>query len=198
MQKVKLTKTVLKKQKDNLKRYERYLPTLYIKKHQLQKEIERARMELTKKKEKINKLTEALTPWISLLGEEVGLNELVKLKKIETRRDNIAGVDIPIFVKAHIDMKRYDLFLYPLWVDRGVDSIRAMLTLRSEQTALAYQERCLLRELRVTAQRVNLFEKVKIPETKEVIRKISIYLGDQQIAAVGWARMAKKKIQGAG
>ena len=35
-------------------------------------------------------------------------------------------------------------------------------------------------ELRTTSQRVNLFEKVKIPECRENIRVIRIFLGDEQ------------------
>ena len=195
MPKVKLTKTELKKQKDHLKRYNRYLPTLYIKKHQLQKEIERIRLELNRLDEEYNKLLDEMSSWISLLNEEVELENLIKLKKIETGQDNIAGVDIPVFVDALIDVVSYDLFMYPLWVDSAVDIIRNLLIYRAKRAVLKFQELCLSKELKVTAQRVNLFEKVKIPEANESIRAISIYLGDQQVAAVGWARMAKKKIQ---
>ena len=39
MAKVKLTKNELKAQRDALKRYERYLPTLQLKKQQLQAEV---------------------------------------------------------------------------------------------------------------------------------------------------------------
>ena len=144
----------------------------------------------------MNRLTDEMVPWVSLLGEEVGLQELIELKGIEIRQENIAGVDIPVFVEAHIEVKDYDLYEYPLWVDRAIDLVKQMIILRSEKLIFNFQERCLQKELQVTSQRVNLFEKVKIPESKEAIRRIAIYLGDQQIAEVGWARMAKKKIQG--
>ena len=52
----------------------------------------------------------------------------------------------------------------------------------------------LSRELRTATQRVNLFEKVKIPETREIIKKISIYLGDQQTSEVVRGKIAKKKL----
>ncbi|ODS31993.1 MAG: hypothetical protein SCARUB_02881 [Candidatus Scalindua rubra] len=196
MKKIKLTKTELKKQKDNLKRYKRYLPILHIKKQQLQKEIERVMIELKRITYGFNKLREEIIPWICLLGEEVALSDLIMLKEIETSVENIAGVDIPVFVTAHIDIKRYDLFIYPLWVDRAVEVISKMISLQAEGFVLMERLHHLEKELRITSQRVNLFEKVKIPETKVAIRRISIFLGDQQAAAVGWARMAKKKIQG--
>jgi len=56
------------------------------------------------------------------------------------------------------------------------------------------QVRLLQEELHATSQRVNLFEKVKIPETEENIRKISIYLADQQVNAVVRSKISKRKI----
>jgi V/A-type H+-transporting ATPase subunit D len=53
----------------------------------------------------------------------------------------------------------------------------------------------LRRELRITTQRVNLFEKVKIPEAEEAIRLIKIYIGDQMSNAVGRSKIAKRKIE---
>ena len=196
MKKVKLTKTELKKQKDQLKRYNRYLPTLYIKKQQIQTEIERVRANLSEVDRELNRLMDEIAHWVSLLGEDIGLNELIELKQIEIKRENIAGVDIPVFVQTHINTKPYDLYEYPLWVDKAVETLKTIMLFRSKRLVLTFQERCLQKELRVTSQRVNLFEKVKIPEAKEAIRKIAIYLGDQRIAEVGWARTAKKKIEG--
>ena len=195
MRKIKLTKTELKTQKNSLKRYKRYLPILNIKKQQLQREMEGVRIELEKTASELNKLRKEIMPWICLLGEEVGLSDLIILKKIETSVENVAGVDIPVFVEAHIDIKRYDLFIYPLWVDKAVDIISKMISLQAEESVLTERLRLLEQELNITSQRVNLFEKVKIPEAKAAIRQIAIFLGDQQAAAVGWARMAKNKIQ---
>ncbi|HDN58588.1 MAG TPA: V-type ATP synthase subunit D, partial [Candidatus Marinimicrobia bacterium] len=55
--------------------------------------------------------------------------------------------------------------------------------------------RILREELRVTVQRINLFEKVKIPETRENIRKIQIFLGDLQTAEVVRGKIAKAKLE---
>ncbi len=196
MGKIKLTKTELKTQKDSLKRYKRYLPILNIKKQQLQREMEGVRIEHERTSFEFNQLREEIIPWVCLLGEKVGLSDLIILKEIETGVEYIAGVEIPVFVEAHMDIKRYDLFLYPLWVDKAVDIISKMISLQAEESVLVERLRRLEQELNITSQRVNLFEKVKIPEVKAAIRQISIFLGDQQAAAVGWARIAKKKIQG--
>ncbi len=195
MQKIKLTKTELRTQKNNLKRFNRYLPILHIKKQQLQRVIEMVRVEHRRVTVEFNKLRKEMIPWIALLGEEVGLIEILRCKKIETRIENIAGVDVPIFVAAHIEREKYDLLLTPLWVDRAVNTIDKILSLKAEEFILSERLSSLERELSITSQRVNLFEKVKIPEAKEAVRKILIFLGDQQAAAMGWARIAKNKIK---
>jgi len=89
---------------------------------------------------------------------------------------------------------RYDLFVLPLWVDKGLLTLKEFAVLDSEIEVIRMQEDLLGKELTVTTQRVNLFEKVKIPETRENIRSIRIYLGDQQTAAVVRGKIAKNNI----
>jgi len=68
------------------------------------------------------------------------------------------------------------------------------MSLDLEAEVLDEQVRLLEAELRSTSQRVNLFEKVKIPETQENIKKISIYMADQQVNAVVRSKISKRKV----
>lgn len=88
----------------------------------------------------------------------------------------------------------YDIDDYPLWVDTALIKLREIARLDALVSTLRKQEELLEKELRATSQRVNLFEKVKIPEAKENIRKIGVYLGDQQTAAVVRGKISKKKL----
>lgn len=193
MQKVRLTKTTLKQQRDDLRRYERYLPTLRIKKQQLQREIGRAQAELRLVRKELDMLMGEIDGWAELLAEEVGLEGSLELERVEVSWDNVAGVDVPIFVKARTRIDHYDLFSTPPWVDHALAALQKVVELSSHQEVLKEQQRRLQRELRTTAQRVNLFERIKIPETQGNIRRISVHLGDQQTAAFGWALLAKRK-----
>jgi len=195
MGKTKLTKHELKRQKENLKRYRRFLPTLTAKKQQLQREIVRISAGIEQGETAIAGVKAAMEPWIQLLAEDVGLESFVSLKGIETSLDNIAGVDIPLFSKASIEVEAYDLMTTPLWVDSAVDAIKKIVMLEAEMAVRKVQLERLRAELLITTQRVNLFEKVKIPEAMGAIRRITIHLGDMQTAGVVWARMAKKKIE---
>jgi V/A-type H+-transporting ATPase subunit D len=198
--KIKLTKNELKKQKDALKMYKRYLPTLQLKKQQLQTEIRgiesRAR---TIAAERDRHMAE-FQSWVAVFGEEEALKNgeggwIISSGTIRTASGNIAGVDIPIFKGADFVIDEYDLFSKPLWIDRALDRLKAMLSLDLEIKVLEEQIARLGKELRTTTQRVNLFEKVKIPETASGIKKIGIYLGDQQTAQVVRGKMAKRKVE---
>jgi len=194
MAKIKLTKNELKKQKDQLKRFKRYLPTLILKKQQLQLEIRMVEQKMEQRLKEQEAMKKALDSWVVLFGEARPLEDLVVLSRVDKGWGNIAGVDIPVFMGAEYKTVRYDLVLEPLWVDAAVDRLKEIVAVDLEVEVLREQVELLAQELRTTSQRVNLFEKVKIPEAKENIRNINIYLGDQQTAAVVRGKIAKSNL----
>jgi len=195
MGKLKLTKNELKRQRDELKRFEQYLPTLLLKKQQLQLEIQKIHKAMEEVKKEKAYLKATIYKWADVFAEDVGLRDLVSLKEVLTDTGNIAGIDTPVFKEAVFDVKKYDLVITPLWVDYGVDAVKQVMTENAKMGILEKQEELIREELRITTQRVNLFEKVKIPQAVENIRKIQICLGDLQTAAVVRGKIAKEKIQ---
>ena len=192
MAKIKLTKNELKKQKDSLKMFRRYLPTLILKKQQLQAEIRITEIRLRELKEEKDHLDKIFKPWIAVFGEKgIFTPEILKISRIDTAQGNIAGVNIPIFKGAEFEITGYDLARMPLWLDIAVEKLKQVFLLDLEAQIVEEQRKRLDHELRITTQRVNLFEKIKIPETRENIRKIQVYLGDQQTAAVVRGKIAK-------
>jgi len=194
MAKIKLTKNELKKQKDDLKRFKRYLPTLQLKKQQLQLEIRQVEQKQEEKRAIQDEIRKSLESWIAVFGEPIELSSLVEVESVQTDTGNIAGVDIPLFTGLTYKKIDYDLFEMPLWIDMGLEQFKSIVALDVEVEVLDEQIRRLSEELRTTTQRVNLFEKVKIPEAKDNIRTINIYLGDQQTAAVVRGKIAKNKV----
>jgi V/A-type H+-transporting ATPase subunit D len=196
MAEVKLTKGELKKQRDALRQYERYLPTLLLKKQQLQMEILHQINLLAEKKRLYAKKREFILGWAGLLGEAPQeLKTWITPENVITATKNIAGVDLPVFSHVEFSPVEYDLFLMPLWLDLALDILKALVILGEEISVIQRGIVTLKQELRITTQRVNLFEKVKIPETTEAIRLIKIYIGDQMANAVGRAKIAKNKIE---
>ena len=192
MARVKLTKTELKAQTDALKRFQRFLPMLLLKKQQLQGEIAGivAKVEATGAKERA--LREALGRWAGLFaaGEEQ-LSGLVRVTDVRKGSANVAGVTIPTFESVEVEVREIDMWATPAWVDDAVKAATEVLSLQHERAVYEEQRRLVAEELQQTSQRVNLFEKVKIPECREAIRVIKIALGDEQTAAVTRGKIAK-------
>lgn len=195
MAKIKLTKGELKKQRDSLKQFERYLPTLLLKKQQLQMKILETNKILEEQMNIFVKKEKCIQEWVGLLGDsEVDLKQWITPIEIITGSINIAGANVPVFMEVKFKEAEYDLYTTPFWIDEGIEELRDMVQAMVEVKIVQKRIKILEKELRTTSQRVNLFEKIKIPECKESIRKIGIYLGDQQANAVGVSKVTKKKI----
>jgi V/A-type H+-transporting ATPase subunit D len=196
MAKIKQTKNELKKQKDSLKMYQRYLPTLLLKKQQLQGEIRLTELRIKELHTEKELLDESFKTWIGVFGEKGFFTPaILKIVSLKTGHGNIAGVAIPVFEGAEFSISPYDLAGTPLWLDIAVEKMKQAMLLDLEAQIVAEQRKLLDRELRVTTQRVNLFEKIKIPETRNSIKKIQVYLGDQQTSAVVRGKIAKSGLE---
>ncbi len=198
MSKLKLTKTELKTQSDALKQYRRFLPTLQLKKQQLQVELRKSRDLVEANRSEYAALRQELERFVGLYAD-AGVLEFIKdnLQVVGVSRStaNIAGVTVPVFDKVDFAEKAYDMFTADLWLDGGLATVKKLISLIEAGKVLEEQYRLLNVELLSTTQRVNLFEKVKIPECMENIRKIQIYLGDATTAAVVRSKIAKRKMQ---
>ena len=195
MAKIKLTKNELKVQKDALKMYRRYLPTLTLKKQQLQSEIRTIEAKAIAVRQEREKLEKGFSSWIAVFSEKSAFPDgIITVSNIRKGVGNIAGVTIPTFEGADFGRGDYDLYETPLWVDIAANHMEKAMSLDLEAEVLDEQVRLLEKELLSTSQRVNLFEKVKIPETEENIKKISIYMADQQVSAVVRSKISKRKI----
>ncbi len=206
MSKIKLTKGELKRQRDALAQFERYLPTLQLKKQQLQIKTLEARRRLQQLEERLRTDEQEILEWAGVMGDpETGktdeqgrlildLARYVLPQDVRLGQINIAGAYVPVLQDVSFPAEDYDLYATPWWVDRAIEQLRALMRLVVEGQVIKEEIRLLERELRVTSQRVNLFEKVKIPEAQDNIRKITIYIGDQQANAVGVSKVAKRKL----
>lgn len=193
MAKIKYTKNELKAQRDALTRFTRYLPTLQLKKQQLQMEVRALEAQITAKRAEEDALRTDLSSWVKLFSEPFDFSPYIQVDAIERSFGNIAGVAIPLFSGIRFKEETPDFFNTPAWIDSGIDVLRHLIRLRAEREVIEEQHRLLSDELRTTSQRVNLFEKVKIPECRDHIRRIRIFMGDQQTAAVARSKIAKGK-----
>lgn len=195
MAKIKFTKNELKRQRDSFNRFNRYLPMLQLKKKQLQAQISKTELAIASLNRQLAGLKQSLQAWVDVFAEGVDLSALLKLSRVNIESGNVAGIDVPLFAGVEFKIMPYDDMSVALWVDEGLEALKQAITLKAE-LLVRFKERDILRqELRITSQRVNLFEKVKIPEAVENIRVIQIHLGDLQTANVIRGKIAKNKIE---
>lgn len=197
--KYKLTRPELKRYRDALGRFEHYLPMLKLKQQQLQVRLR----QISQEREAIARSTEAvearLRSYEPMLAERAGIpvRQWAVPEEVRTSRSNIAGVEVPVFDEVIFTPHRHSLFATAPWADQALADLRELSTWQARLDVARTQEQRLKHELSRVTQRVNLFEKVKIPEAREAIRQIQIKLGDEMAAAVGRAKIAKAKLAGA-
>ena len=196
MAQIKLSKTELREQQTRLDQLQTYLPTLQLKKALLQAEISQAIIELESKQDVASKQELALDA-VTLLFSEREVGSFVSasgIEEVHISYENIAGVEIPCLDKVVCKQPQYYLFDTPMWYESLQERMQSFLQAR-EAVKVAMQKKVALeKELREVSIRVNLFEKIMIPRALEQIKKIKIFLGDQQLASVSQAKIAKKKI----
>jgi V/A-type H+-transporting ATPase subunit D len=197
MTQVKLTKNELRDQQSRLFQFQKYLPTLQLKKSMLQFEVAVAQMEILALEESFSASKEKVVSFSFFLKEKVSCNleSYVAIQHVEKRYENVAGVDIPIFENVIFQKPHYALFDTPAWTDQAMVLLKEMIVLKEKLSIAKEKKHALDKELRDVSIRVNLFEKVLIPRSEQNISKIRIFLGDQQLAAVAQAKVAKMKIQ---
>lgn len=193
---IKLTKNELRDQQSRLSQLEKYLPTLQLKKAMLQIEVNNTQIELQDLEEILEKSKERVVEFSSLLAEKVDCDvcKYAEVVHVNKSYENIAGVEIPTFQSVVFKEEDYSLFDTPSWTDSALLHVRKMVSIIENIHVVNEKKRALEKELREVSIRVNLFEKVLIPRAKQNIKKIKIFLGDQQLAAVSQAKVAKMKI----
>ncbi len=192
--KIKLTKNALKTEKENLKRYHQFLPMLNLKKKQLQLEIYKTHQAIEEKLQKKLKLEQETGKWSGVFNENIDFTNLIKIENLIIEKTNLAGLEIPILKSISFSESNINFFKYPLWLEPALVALKKLVTLNKQIEILKTQFDLLKDELRIISQRINLFEKIKIPQAKESIKKIMIFLTDFERAGMIRAKIAKEKL----
>ena len=82
MPKVKLTKTALKQERDSLKQFQRFLPTLQLKKQQLQLEMRTCLERIASNEQREEETKKSLSGWMLLFGAETVPARIGEILKI--------------------------------------------------------------------------------------------------------------------
>jgi V/A-type H+/Na+-transporting ATPase subunit D len=192
-----LNKTTLKQQRDQLKTYKRFLPSLDLKRQQLLAALKQARSQRDEIYSAYIEYQTRIQQIYPLLGSSTAatrnLASLVRIRAVRIGQQNMLGTILPVAEEVEFDVAAYSRLVTPFWVDLLVENLRRLATLNVKLQVS--DERVALLEVaaRKISQRVNLFQKVLIPKADSSIRKIVIFLADQERAAVVRSKIAKNK-----
>jgi len=195
-EKIKLTRPELKRRRDRLARFERYLPMLKLKQQQLQITLREVARRVLRAQQALDETVAKLARYQSVLADRSGLplQQWSRPARVRISHRNVAGVEVPVFEDVDFPEARYSLFGTPAWVDETLADLRERSRRQAALDVMREEESLLQGELARVIQRVNLFEKVMIPRDREAIRRIRIKLGDEMTAAVGRGKIAKGKL----
>jgi V/A-type H+-transporting ATPase subunit D len=197
MAQIKLTKTELRLQQVKLAQLQKYLPTLQLKKAMLQAEVSLSQQEIEQLTSEFDLQDKHIRRFSPLFSERATNDffSALTIQQVHKKHENIAGVDIPIFEHVSFAPAEYSLFDSPVWYEAAIDAVKGMLITREKIKISQDKKKALEKELREVSIRVNLFEKIMIPRAQQNIKKIKIFLGDQQLTAVSQAKVSKNKIE---
>ncbi|WP_340122084.1 V-type ATP synthase subunit D [Methylobacter svalbardensis] len=196
MAKLKLSKHALHEQQENLKLYQRLLPSLDLKRRQLMMEAKKAQDQYAAAQAAVEALEIRIGEELPMLAdEEFRLAGLVHLKSYSVIEQNVVGVKLPFLDSIECAVADYSRLATPPWVDTLVHRLKDAVEQRI-RAEIAAERVCILQiAVRRITQRVNLFEKILIPTAKQNIQKIRIFLGDAERASVIISKLAKHKQQ---
>lgn len=194
MAKLALNKTTLNREGGRLKAFRQFVPALDLKRKQLLAARQETQQLLKANQLKLQDLYLCVSEKLPMLaGAEIELSQLLQVQKVEVKYSNLVGLELPELAEFKVELSEYSRLVLPHWVDTVL--LLQEQALRLEVEIRIYQQRLQILEtgLQKTTQRLNLFDKVLIPQTEKNIRKIRIALSDAERAGVVRAKIAKNK-----
>ena len=194
MARLQLNKSSLAREIAQLRTYERFLPSLDLKRQQLMGEKAKAEAQVAELAAQVEALAAQVGRDVPMLGNpDIDLTGLVKLKDWQVGSENVVGTELPVLRAIEVEVAEYSPLTRPHWVDDVARLLHDMLEARLRVQVAKQRVAVLEKAVKTITQRVNLFDKVLIPGARANIKKIRTYLSDEQMASVVRSKIAKRK-----
>lgn len=121
--------------------------------------------------------------------------DLVGLESVKMGKRKIAGVQIPVLDEAIFSTATYSLFNAPHWTADGVKALQSLAKLGIERQIHLRGMALLDKARKKTTQKVNLYEKVQIPDYEGAILKIKRFMEDEENLSKSAQKIVKNRQQ---
>ncbi|ADG71639.1 MULTISPECIES: V-type ATP synthase subunit D [Brachyspira] len=183
-------KTALQNLRRQLTIREKALPTLKSKEAALRLEVRKITAEIELLKEEYQKLVKENQNYN---GFWTDFPEIVKIKKINSELKNIAGVKVSILSDIDFAIENVSLFNMPSWIRLAISMFERLMTIQVKIEMTEARLNALAYARKKTTQKVNLYEKVQIPEYKTAIIKIKRYMEDEDNLSKSSQKIVKER-----
>jgi V/A-type H+-transporting ATPase subunit D len=189
-----LSKSSLQQQRDKLRSFQRFLPSLELKRQQLTVEHKKAAQVLAEAEQGADQASHSLADLLPILGSSsMKLSGLIHVRRIDVAEEDVLGLRLPTLRAVEFDVADYSLLATPFWIDALVACLKDVVAYRIRLQVYRQRVTRIHAAVRRTTQRVNLFEKMLIPNAKNSIARIQIVLSDVERTAVVTSKIAKAK-----
>lgn len=185
-------KTYLQQLNRGLKVRENALPTLVAKESALRLEVKKAREQTEQVQKDLEKRYSEQEKTYRLWSEIPG--DLLRVTDVEIEIKKVAGVKTPVLRNVKFEVKRYSAFSNNAWIPSGIELLKELAKLKISLELARKKVDILEYARKKTTQKVNLYEKVQIPEYKEAIRKIKRFLEDEENLSKSSQKILKMKL----
>ncbi len=185
-------KTALQQLKKELAIRENALPTLQAKESALRFEVKSAKAEVREAEEAYKKQSSELEQFYRLWSEFPP--DLLGIKDIKLDFKKIAGVKTPIFKKVDFNIVRFSLITSPSWFPEGVMLLKKAVEQQIKIDVARKKVEILEYARKKTTQKVNLYEKVQIPEYQSALLKIKRFMEDEENLAKSSQKILKERL----
>ncbi len=174
-----------------LKIRETALPTLKSKEAYLRVTIKREKHKLDELKGSLEILRAGIGESEQLFSEFPFTS--ITVSSVDYGSDNIAGISIPVLGDIGFTVSIPSAVLNPSWLPWGDKTVKGLIRAVSEIDVAGKRVELLEYARKKTTQKVNLYEKVQIPEFSEAVLKIKRYLEDVENLEKAAQKITKAK-----
>lgn len=183
-------KTTIQQFKRQLAIRQKALPILKNKETALRLEVVKLTKELEQIREERKQLNVRLEHYHAFWVE---FPEILLMDKVEMFSKKVIGVKVPEIKSIAFKIADVSWWNMPAWVPDGVALMKEAIALNLKTDMLLEQIAILDLARKKSTQKVNLYEKVQIPEYEDAILKIKRFLEDKENISKAAQKIVKKR-----
>lgn len=171
----------------------RALPTLKNKESALRMEVKAAKQKIRELSGEMDRIFAKEDANLMMWNEFDA--SLLEVSEVRLRYRKIAGLKIPDLEEVIFSVGEFDLFVTPKWYPAGIEFLKKLIRLAIEKDTAVKKQEILEYARKKATQKVNLYEKVQVPEYEAAIRKIKRFLEDEDNLAKSAQKIVKSRQQ---